>query len=752
MKRIIIALLVLLAAAAAGVAYVNTDNAQRAAMQNAASRIGQPFTIPDNPALADPGHAYNALLQAAILNHVNVVRTTAGYAPDGRSQITQYVLLTGDTRLYQGFELRSGRWLTATDTGYPARYLSTVTSADPNQVGVVRDFGGNDLIAIRSLRSAFDSLPVAGNYVVEAATPAATAGFLTALADMASRAAGTPGAITAADFTAAGVRFAGSATPYGGVLTALQFLIIFLTALLLAYRVLHEAKAAGIMSLHGFGAAGVWFALVGRLILTVLAGCTAVVLLGSRAIPGATNAFTAAVLLTLLRAFLIMLAASLVTTYAYVARSRISDAIKNRKDTRALFAVNTVVKSAASIALILVGAGIWSQYTHVAAERRQLGNWDRTKNYGIFYPTSIGNDLVETQTGQAGPATAEVYDLYPKLNAAGGLFVDASMYEPLARTHPLPPGAFRTMTVNPNYLKRFPIRDSAGQPVSVPETTTDWVVLAPVTYKDRQAQLERYFHGLRRAAIRPEKVMFGRDAPASIAHQKVTVIWTQPGQNIFSFDPKVNPDHGNTVADPIVEVLTTANSLGVDRANMITGGANTAMKVRLSPGGTVATLAALQPSLARLRLADNLRDLVTMNDYAAQRIRSLQDQIRGITIAAVAIYTGLLLLTAQNLAIIFERYSRKIIVRRLFGFGFARRYREILSLFAAIWAAQFLAALAANRLGANPLSPQPSAHAPGLGVVIAVTGLATAVELAFAIFVLARIERRNAITVLKGDF
>ncbi len=749
MKRIVIALLVLLAATSTGVAYVNTDNAQRAAMQNAASRIGQPFTIPDNPRLADPDHVYNALLKAAIGNHVNVVRTAAGYARDGRTHITQYVLLTGDTRLYQGFELRSGRWLAAADTGYPNRYLSTATSTDPNQVGVLRDFGGNDLVAIHSLRSAFDSLPVAGNYVVEAATPAAVAGFRTALADMASRAAGTPGAITAADFTAAGVGFAGSAHPYGGVLTAIQFLIIFLTALLLAYRVLHEAKAAGIMKLHGFGAARVWFELTGRLILTVLAGCAVVVLLVSRAIPGATNAFTAAVFLTLLRALLIMLAASMVT-YAYVARSRISDAIKNRKDTRALFAVNTVVKCAASIALILVGVGTWSQYTHVAAERQQLGNWDRTNNYAIFYPTSVGNDLVETQTGQPGPTTAEVYDLYPKLNAAGGLFVDASMYEPLALTHPLPSGAFRTMTVNPNYLKQFPIRDSTGQPITVPETTTDWVVLVPVTYKDRQAQLESYFQGLRSGAGRPEKLMFGRDAPASIANRKVSVIWTQPGQKIFSFNPKVNPDHGNTVADPIVQVLTTANSLGVDRANMITGGANTAMKVRLSPGGTVATLAALQPSLARLRLADNLRHLVTMNDYAAQRIQSLQEQIRSITIAAAASYTGLLLLTAQNLAIIFERYSRKIVIRRLFGFGFTRRYREILSIFAVIWATQLLAALAANRLGVNPLSTQPSA--PGLGVVIVVTGLGTVLELAFAVFVLARIERRNTITVLKGDF
>jgi len=343
-----------------------------------------------------------------------------------------------------------------------------------------------------------------------------------------------------------------------------------------------------------------------------------------------------------------------------------------------------------------------------------------------------------------------VYDLYPKLNAAGGLFVDSSMYEPLALTHPLPSGAFPTMTVNPNYLKQFPIRDRTGQPITVSETTTDWVVLVPVTYQDRQAQLESYFQGLRSGAGRPEKLMFGRDAPASIANQKVSVIWTQPGQEIFSFNPKVNPDHGNIVADPIVQVLTTANSLGVDRANMITGGANTAMKVRLSPGGTVATLAALQPSLARLRLADNLRHLVTMNDYAAQRIQSLQDQIRSITIAAAASYTGLLLLTAQNLAIIFERYSRKIVIRRLFGFGFTRRYRDFLSIFAVIWATQLLAALAANRLGVNPLSTQPSA--PGLGVVIVVTGLGTVLELAFAVFVLARIERRNTITVLKGDF
>jgi putative ABC transport system permease protein len=748
MKRVIVALLMLLSAAAAATVYVNTDNAQRQLMQHAAASVGQPFTIPGDPRLADPVKMYAALRTAAADARVNVFRTSVGYTPDGRPQVTQYILLTTSTHLFDAFSLRSGRWLSPADADHPERFLSTTQTGSRDQVGVLGAFGGNDLVAIRSLRSAFDSLPVAATYDVESSDQSSFDRFLNSLAQASSQLAGGVGLFTAASFKGGIDSFAGYTTDFAPILNAVQYVIIFFAALFLAFQVLHEAKKAGVMKLHGFGVVRVWFAIAGRLILISLVTSEAIALVASRFVPDTTFEFTASVGLTIVRAFAVMLVASIVAV-AYVARTNISNSIKNRKDTRGVFAVNTLVKIACSVALIAVGAGLWLQYTNAAGERQQFGNWDRARGFGIFYPGEVGNDLVETETGGNATTAAEVYDLYPLLNDRGALYVDASNYEPVALAESFPPGAYRTIDVNVNYLKQFPLRDDSGRTIVIGEDTSDWVVLAPSRYRSQQAEILAYFQLQRTGNGSAEQAAFGRAAPASVAHQKVSIIWMQDNQAVFSFNPLVNPGHGNNIVDPFIEVMTSANSLGLDRANMI--GA-TALKIRLLDGDTVRTLQDLLPTLKRLKLDDNLPYLITMDEYVSQQIARLDNGIRSVEFAGVALFVGLLILAVQSISILFERYSRRITVRRLFGAGFMRTYREPLLIFTAVWSFQLVGALVANRLGLNPFSTQTfSSVADDFTVV----GIAASVALAEGLFsagVLTFIERRSVVRVLKEEF
>jgi bacteriocin-associated integral membrane protein len=748
MKRVIVALLMLLSAAAAATVYVNTDNAQRQLMQHAAASVGQPFTIPGDPRLADPVKMYAALRTAAADARVNVFRTSVGYTPDGRPQVTQYILLTTSTHLFDAFSLRSGRWLSPADADHPERFLSTTQTGSRDQVGVLGAFGGNDLVAIRSLRSAFDSLPVAATYDVESSDQSSFDRFLNSLAQASSQLAGGVGLFTAASFKGGIDSFAGYTTDFAPILNAVQYVIIFFAALFLAFQVLHEAKKAGVMKLHGFGVVRVWFAIAGRLILISLVTSEAIALVASRFVPDTTFEFTASVGLTIVRAFAVMLVASIVAV-AYVARTNISNSIKNRKDTRGVFAVNTLVKIACSVALIAVGAGLWLQYTNAAGERQQFGNWDRARGFGIFYPGEVGNDLVETETGGNATTAAEVYDLYPLLNDRGALYVDASNYEPVALAESFPPGAYRTIDVNVNYLKQFPLRDDSGRTIVIGEDTSDWVVLAPSRYRSQQAEILAYFQLQRTGNGSAEQAAFGRAAPASVAHQKVSIIWMQDNQAVFSFNPLVNPGHGNNIVDPFIEVMTSANSLGLDRANMI--GA-TALKIRLLDGDTVRTLQDLLPTLKRLKLDDNLPYLITMDEYVSQQIARLDNGIRSVEFAGIALFVGLLVLAVQSISILFERYSRRITVRRLFGAGFMRTCREPLLIFTAVWSFQLVGALVANRLGLNPFSTQTFSSVADDGIVV---GIAASVALAEGLFsagVLTFIERRSVVRVLKEEF
>src|SRR5665811_1174428 len=144
MRLVIVGLLMLLAAAATATEFVNADNGQRQLMQRAAVLVGQPVTIPTDPRIADPEKMYAVLRSAAADARVNVFRTAVGYTPDGRPQVTQYVLLTTSTHLFDAFDLRVGRWLTLEDADHLERFLSTIPTGTSDEVGVLGDFGSDD--------------------------------------------------------------------------------------------------------------------------------------------------------------------------------------------------------------------------------------------------------------------------------------------------------------------------------------------------------------------------------------------------------------------------------------------------------------------------------------------------------------------------------------------------------------------------------------------------------------------------------
>src|SRR6185312_13566649 len=104
------------------------------------------------------------------------------------------------------------------------------------------------------------------------------------------------------------------------------------------------------------------------------------------------------------------------------------------------------------------------------------------------------------QTGGAGPTTAEVFDLYPMLNARGSLYVDTNAFEPAALAEPLQPGTYRSMIVNPNYLRAYPVQDIAHTPITIPESATDWIVLVPDTLRPESQAIEAFFTRNRMAA------------------------------------------------------------------------------------------------------------------------------------------------------------------------------------------------------------------------------------------------------------
>jgi putative ABC transport system permease protein len=258
------------------------------------------------------------------------------------------------------------------------------------------------------------------------------------------------------------------------------------------------------------------------------------------------------------------------------------------------------------------------------------------------------------------------------------------------------------------------------------------------------------------AAAQAEQTLFGRAAPAAVRTQHVRIIWTAPHQKIFAFNTLINPNAGGLLDDPIIEVMTLSNSAGIDRANAISGGIDSALKVKLTNNSPTDTFVALQPDLKRLKLDDNLTHLVTLDEAALQKVQRIQGNITIITVTGIGLLLVMLLLALQSLTLLFERFARKIVTRRLFGLSFGRRYREFLVIFGAVWVGEMAVALLANSVANSAgLTPFATATDSGAATASATLGIGVAtltIEFLFSVAALVFIEHRRTTDVLKGEF
>jgi putative ABC transport system permease protein len=764
LKKILAIFLVLASVFSFAIAYNQTDKEEVNKMEKAGEGIARQFWIPDDPLLSGPDEMYPLLSEAANESRVNIFRTNIHYRADNRAEILKYVLLTGNTHFFDAFRLKSGRLLTVKDTQQGNSFLSTVNTGDHNQIGIVRDFGGNNLITIKPLKAAYEYVPVAGQYFVEASDNQTFDTFIKSFVAKVNehyqkylKVPYNPENFIK-HLNNSGAAEVGSGTDF---FESIRFMIFVITFVLLIYYIFYQSKRIGIMKMHGLSNICLWFILAGKLITGIFVLSATVSLLVAMSIPDTTSQFVGSVIISQLKTYVIVTASSLISCL-YIFRIRVSDAIKNRKDTNGIFALNTLLKAGCSILLLFIGLSIWSQYAKIHTKQENLKSWEHSKDYGVIYPVEVGDDLEDVQHGSVKMTESEAIGLYPVLNRMGAVFIDAMMYEEPSLILNKDYHRIRSIKVNPNYLREFPVYDANNKPVQISEDTRDWILLVPEKYRNRENEIMSFFHKERADTYEAEERAFKRAVPDSVKNQQVRIIWLANDQKIFSFNPEVFPTENNVIIDPIIQVVTEKNSLVLDKANIFSGGGATdPLKIRLINRDTALTLKTLEPELKRLKLDDNLKHLVTVDQYVLQQIYNLQKQVNQLLFISLGLMAGLLLLVVQNLTIFFNKHQRKFIVRRLFGTGFFRTYKEYILLFAVTWGFQLFFCFIVN-LGlisrflqmAASVSTVATASNSSVGTpdtkLLAAAVVLIVIEFVASVIALGIIERKNKVKVLKG--
>ncbi|EJL29127.1 bacteriocin-associated integral membrane protein possibly involved in immunity [Brevibacillus sp. BC25] len=761
LKKTLSCLLVLVFAVSFLLVYNETYRNELDRMEKAGEGISKQFEIPNYANFAAPDEMYPILLEAAVDSKVNIFRTQIDYSVDDEAQIHKYVLLTNNTRLFDSFRLTTGKFLTAEDTQKSNSFLSTVDTGSQDQVGIIKSFGGHYLFEMKPLKTVYEHLPVAGEYFIEG-TEERYNEFVDRVIQkiIANKLVGQGAVLTTEDFKGQSYN-SGEMEIEEDFFTYIKYVIITIVIIMLIYYIFNESKRIGVMKMHGLSNLYLWYLVVGRFITILFLLSASASVLAALLIKDTTVSFIGSVVISQLISFVFVTFISLFA-YIYISRIKVVDVIKNRKQTNVIFALNTLLKIGCSIFLILVILSIWGQYHELSIKQENLKSWERSKDYGVFYPVKVGNDSEDVEKGSPKTTVTEVTGLYPLLNRMGALYINAIAYEQQSLILNRESSGIRSISVNLNYLQEFPVYDIQNNPVGISEETSDFILLVPEKYRDKEKDILDYFKKIRMGRMEADGNLFKVVIPDSVRNQQLTIIWTANDQKIFSFNPDVFRLENNMIVDPIIQVITEKNSLVADKANMMTGGGGRdPLKVKLINRDSQQTVKALETEMKRLKLDDNLTTLISVDQYVIEQIYDLQKQRDQLLFLSIGLVAGLIVLVVQNLSVFFNKFQRRFIVRRLFGTDFIKTYKEYLWFLLATWVIQIgICFLINNGLATSVLEKAASVFAVATSIyqtigsseinVFAVGVGVIVIELMASVVALFVIERKNKVKVLKG--
>ena len=296
---------------------------QEARSQTAADRIGTEFIWPDDSAVAEPEAALSILTEAAEATDANVLRTSVGTAASGQKRITHYVYMSQNrTGLFDQFDLAEGRWLNRAESQDGSATVSSARTDEGSNVGVPEVFGDRYELAFASLDHAFDSLPSAGRYVVEA-PDGASERFLDIVVRRLAEAGVAESRIE--DLTPGQDLGAARADSR---LNIPAYVLAGTATLVAAFILLRQGKRIGVLRLMGHSSPRIWYSVVGRLpLLLMFIGISAYAVL-SFTVAGVDALLTRPFAIAMTELMIIGFAATLGVGLVVIHRVQVADLIK----------------------------------------------------------------------------------------------------------------------------------------------------------------------------------------------------------------------------------------------------------------------------------------------------------------------------------------------------------------------------------------------------------------------------------------
>ena len=560
-------------------------------------------------------------------------------------------------------------------------FISTKNSEDQNQIGVISDFGGNHNYSVSVIDKVTDRYKYSGDYKAECNSYETYESFLSDYAHLLNENSYSDN-YKAEDYIVDPESLSeGENSEFNTTIDifAIQIVCFIILFIVLLYYLLQQAKTISIMKLHGYSSYRICYELFARQFTLVFLVAFVTIGILMSFVPDNTGLFASGVFWRSFGTYLALLVILSVVCIIYANRTSITYAIKGRKPTTAIVVFNGIFKIAASVATVAIATGLLANMNLGRYKKQSLSNWAFSSDYGVFYPIYVGKDKEAFRKGED-PDDIPMYELYSFLNKEmESIYMDSSIYTPDNLDANKNNDIIKTIKINPNYLLQFPVYDENSQRILINEQEEQTIYLVPEQYKDKEDYNREYFTEVRRQFHDVLHVDYYKQQPKEKSKELV-FIYTRQGQNIFSMNMDVFPDNNNMIVDPIIQVMTEANSLVPDR--FYGSSSNQPLFVKLADSDIELTYAKVVPILKKLGLDDNLTSLVKPNELALREINSLKVYIDSLSIALFGVIAILFIILFQSAYILFQRDKYDYFIKKAFGYPYLCRYSRIFAMIA----------------------------------------------------------------------
>ena len=653
----------------------DVDESNRVA--NIENEIGEAFYIPDDITLSNPEEVYLLLESISKELNVNIFRQSITSDENGNLETRKYLLISSQTNFWNHFKIDNSKLNLDVN-----EFLSTKNTNDKNQIEIIDEFGNNDIIYIGNLKNSYQISMVQGLYFVELPNELNFDVFITRLIEEINDKLN--GDFSYEDFIPKSNGYIQLKSIDTEVLLY-SVAILIITLILMCYAVLKNSKKINIYKLQGISNIRIWLNIL-QINNTIIFSIITIILILISFIFKLDINFIKYILKYQLIYYLLITIITLIP-YILIVKTNINLSIKNKVNENMVTILNNIFKVILTYILISVSIIILSNYKILNKDLNTFEDWEKSKGYGVFYPKYEGNDLSKQDYVETNVTISN--ELYKILNNQGSIFIESSEYQDDVEIDSNIE-VIKSIKVNPNYIKEFPVYDLLGNIINISEEETDRILLVPEAYKNDEEKILSYFDNNKKLKFDFEKIEFSGKIRKQVEIQNIKIIWTKDNQKIFSFNPMVNKNNKNIIDDPIIEVVTENNSVYSELFGILGGGTTDPLKVKLIENSPKITYEKLRPYLIQLNLEDNLKYLVASNEEELWNIYNIDEKMNLLYILLFIVIVCFIVVMVQNLIITFAKYKKKIVVRRLFGTSYIKSYKEHILIFFVNWIIQLM--------------------------------------------------------------